>query len=76
MNIQTARELLQNEIDTLPEALAREVFDFVLFMKARYAEETFLWEQVEETQRYRQQHPQDVMTTTPEEWEALTTHLE
>ena len=44
------RELLQQEISSLPEALAEEVFDFVLFIKARRAEESFLWEQVEAAQ--------------------------
>jgi hypothetical protein len=76
MNNQTVREMLQSEIESLPEDLAEEVFDFVLFMKSRHAEETFLWKQVEETRSYRQQHPEDVTTVTPEEWEMHSSHSE
>ena len=68
-------EMLQNEIRTLPEALAEEVFDFVLFAKARHAEEKFLWKQVKESHTYRAEHPEEVTTVTPDEWDALTAHL-
>ena len=76
MSARTVRQMLLDEISALPESLAEEVFDFVLFVRARRAEEEFLWKQVKEAQNYRQQHPEDVMTVTPEEWETLTAHLE
>jgi hypothetical protein len=76
MNALTMREMLKQEIDSLPDPLAEEVFDFVLFVKAQHAEEAFLWQQVEETQAYRQQHPQEVMTVTPAEWEERSSYLE
>ena len=76
MSGQTVREMIQQEIATLPEPLAEEIFDFVLFIKARRAEEEFLWKQVKETHSYRQQHPEDIMTVTLEEWEAQTRHLD
>lgn len=66
------RELLQQEISSLPESLAEEVFDFVLFIKARRAEEAFLWEQVEAAQAYRRAHQDEAITSTAEEWEADT----
>ena len=72
MSTPTVYEMLQNEIGTLPEALAEEVFDFVMFAKARRAEEEFLWKQVKESHAYRAEHPQEVTTVTPDEWDALT----
>ena len=71
----TIHQLLRREIDTLPDALAESVFDFVLFLKSRHSEEVFLWQQVEATNAYRQQHPEDVQTVTSEEWEQATAHL-
>jgi hypothetical protein len=68
----TARDALRDEIADLPEPLAQETLDFVLFVKNRHAEEQFLWEKVEETERYRREHPEDVMTVTVEEFERLT----
>ena len=76
MSAQTVQEMLQDEIKSLPEPLVEEVFDFVLFMKARHAEEAFLWKQVKEAQDYRSQHPEEVITATPEEWEESTQHLD
>ena len=68
-------ELLLQEIQTLPEALSEEVFDFLLFIKARHAEENFLWQKVEEAQAYRGKHPEEVVTATGEEWDQATAHL-
>ena len=76
MSTPSVYEMLQNEIKTLPETLAEEVFDFVLFTKARHAEETFLWKQVKESGDYRAQHPEEVRTVLPEEWDTLTAHLD
>ena len=69
----TVQRLLQQEIRTLPEELTAEVLDFVQFLKARRVEERFLWQQVEETYAYREQHPEEVLTMTAEEFLALTT---
>jgi hypothetical protein len=71
----TIHQLLKREIDTLPDTLAESVFDFVLFIKSRHSDELFLWQQVEATKAYRQQHPEDVQTVTGEEWEQATAHL-
>jgi hypothetical protein len=68
----TVKERLQDEIAGLPESIAQEALDFVLFVKARHAEEKFLWAQVEETQRHREAHPEEVMTVTADEWDRLT----
>jgi hypothetical protein len=38
-----AHELLKSEVEALPEPMAAEVLDFVLFIKARHNEETYLW---------------------------------
>ncbi len=72
----TVHEMLQQEIETLPPNLAEEVFDFVLFVKARHVEEGFLWQQVQETRAYRQRQKEEVMTVTAEEWDKLTAHLD
>ena len=42
MNTLNVREMLLREIKLLPEELAEEVFDFLLFVKEHHAEETFL----------------------------------
>ncbi len=76
MSTQTIHKVLQQEIEALSPALIEEVLDFVLFVKARRAEEIFLWQQVEETQQYRRQHPDEVMTVTTEEWDKLSAHLD
>jgi hypothetical protein len=56
------------------------VYDFylfcLLFVKARRAEENFLWQQVKETQSYRRRHPDQVGTVTAEEWDKLSAHLD
>jgi hypothetical protein len=71
MSALTVHEMLQQEILLLPEPLAEEVFDFLLFIKARHAEEDFLWQQIEATRAYRQQHLDEVRTVTADEWAAL-----
>ena len=76
MTVQTAQQRLRAEVDSLSEPLAAEVFDFVEFLKARRAEEAFLWQQVGEARRHREQHPEEVLTATAEEWEQVTAHLE
>lgn len=72
----TVHEMLQQEIESLSASLAEEVFDFVLFVKARHAEEAFLWQQVEKTYSYRRQYPETVKIVTADEWDKLTAHLE
>jgi hypothetical protein len=76
MSPDTVRQLLKEEIDTLPDTLAESVFDFVLFLKARHHEEVALWQEVEATHAYRQEHPEDIQTVTAQEWEQATAHLE
>lgn len=76
MTVLMARELLKHEIELMPELLAAEVLDFVLFVKARRAEETYLWQQVEATQVRRGQRPEEVHTVTAAEWDELTADLE
>jgi hypothetical protein len=76
MQPQAVRQMLKQEIDTLPDTLAESVYDFVLFIKTRHNEEVALWEEVQATQAYREQHPEDVQTVTAEEWERATAHLE
>jgi hypothetical protein len=68
----TVHEALREEIAGLPEPLAREALDFILFVKDRHAEEQFLWAQVEETRRHRAEHPDEVTTVTADEWDRLT----
>ncbi len=75
MSAETARELLKQEVEQLPDDLAEQVLDFVLFVQERQKETAFLWQQVGETEDYRRQHPEDVITTTAEEWERNTSHL-
>lgn len=70
------QDMLKHEIDGLPEPLVAEVLDFVLFMKARHEEEQFLWEQACVARAYREQHPEEVVIVTAEEWESATAHLE
>ncbi len=71
-----AYELLKHEVETLPIPLAEQVLDFIMFTKSRYAEEAFLWKQVEAAQARRRKHPEEVMTVTAEEWETITAHLD
>lgn len=68
----TVHEMLKQEIEMLPEELAEEVFDFLLFVKARHAEEDFLWRQAEEARAHRREHPDEVSTASAEEWEQTT----
>lgn len=70
------RERLKYEVESLPEQMAAEVLDFVLFVKARRDEEAFLWQQVEAANAHRLQHPEDVLTVSAAEWDALTAGLE
>lgn len=72
MKSMTAQELIQFEIAQLPEKLAREVLDFVMFLRERQSEEDFLSEQVEIARAYRRAHPDEIVTMTAEEWEAAT----
>ena len=68
----TVQELIQVEIAQLPEKLAREALDFIMYLRERQSEEDFLWEQVEAAQAYQRAHPEDVIIATAEEWEAAT----
>jgi hypothetical protein len=70
------RELLRNEVEVLPEPIAAEVLDFVFFVKARHAEDAFLWQQVEVARDRRRAHPEEVVTVTAAEWDAMTSVLE
>ncbi len=70
------QQLLYQEIQTLPDNLGLEVLDFIQFLKSGRGEEAFLWSQVEKTYRYRQQHPEDVMTVTGDEWLADSVDLD
>jgi hypothetical protein len=76
MTPSAVHEALKREIEHLPESVAREALDFVLFMKARQEEETFLWQQVEEAQAHRQRHPDEIVTATAEEWDKATAHFD
>lgn len=76
MAVLMVRERLKYEVEALPEQMAAEVLDFVLFVKARHNEEAFLWQQVEATDDRRHQHPEEVQTVTAAEWDALTAELE
>jgi len=76
MSTQSVREILQDEITSLPESLAEEVLDFVLFVKSKREEDEFLWQQVEEARTHRAQNPDDVKTITAEEWDAFTAQLD
>ncbi len=71
-----AQKMLQQEILALPESLTTEVLDFVQFLKARRAEEIFLWQQVETTRAYREEHPDHIRTMTVDEWLAETVDAE
>lgn len=72
----SAQQLLYQEIQTLPDNLVAEVLDFVQYLKSGWTEESFLWSQVEKTYQYRQQHPEEVITVTGEEWLADTADLD
>ena len=76
MVVQTVHEALRQETEHLPEDLAREALDFILFTKVRREEEAYLWDQVEEAQAYRQNHPDSVVTVTAEEWEKHTAGMD
>ena len=76
MSTVSAQRLLQQEIRALPDDLTVEVLDFVQFLKARRAEDGFLWQQVEETRAYREQHPEEVWTVSADEFLAATADAE
>lgn len=76
MSTSTIQNMLQHEIATLPDDLAASVYDFVLYMKARYTEDTFLWNQVEQALAYRQSHPEEVQSLSAEEWLHATAYLD
>lgn len=73
MKAMTIQELLQFEIAQLPDKLAREALDFVMYLRERQSEEEFLWQQAEAALAYQQAHPEDVIVATAEEWEAAIT---
>jgi hypothetical protein len=59
----TMRETLKRQLDTWPDELVEYVFDFVQFLaQDQQAEETFLWQKVEEAHAYDQQHPEEIRT--------------
>ncbi len=70
------REVIRREVEDLPAPLVEEVLDFIMFLKTRRAEETYLWRQVEEAHEHRRRNPDDVTTVTPEEWDKVTAHLD
>jgi hypothetical protein len=72
MKSMTVQELIQFEIAQLPEKLAREALDFILYLRERQSEEEFLREQIESAEAYQRAHPEDVIIATAEEWEAAT----
>lgn len=72
MNEPTALELLRAEIESLPADLAAEVIDFIVFLKARRAEEADLWREVEAAHSRRDANPGDVRTVTLDEWDAVS----
>ena len=76
MKTKPARDLLRQQVETLTEDMAEEVLDFVLFMRARRNEDEYLWHQSEEARAYREQHPEDVVISTAEEWEKATPRFE
>lgn len=76
MTTSTLHEILKREVDLLPDALAEEVLDFIMFVKEQRLEGTFLWRQVQETQAYRKQNPEDVSVVTTDQWDEATRHLE
>ena len=76
MKSMTVQELIQFEITQLPEKLAREALDFVMYLRERQSEEDFLKEQIEIAQAYRRAHPDEVVTMTADEWETATAPTE
>ncbi len=76
MTTLSVHEMLKREVDLLPETLAEEVIDSVLFVKEQRAGAMFLWQQVRETQAYWQHNPQGVIIAAADEWEEATRHLE
>lgn len=75
MQASSVREQLKQQLELVSEDVAQEVLDFVLFVQSRRQEEDFLWQQVEETRKFREQHPDDVIVSTPEDWAKRTEHL-
>jgi hypothetical protein len=75
MTPSAVHEALKREIEHLPESIAREALDFILFIRTRQ-EEAFLWQQVQEAQAYRQCHPGEIVAATAEEWDKATAHLD
>jgi hypothetical protein len=70
------QQLVSQEIQTLPDNLLGEVLDFIQFLKANQTEDTFLWEQVEETYTHRREHPDTTTLATADEWLADTADLD
>lgn len=71
MSEPTLHEMLRLEIESLPEALAAEVIDFIVFLKTRHGEDVELWGEVVAAHDRRQSTPTDVRTVALDEWEAL-----
>ena len=72
MKSMTVQEMIQFEIAQLPEKLAREALDFIMYLRERQSEEDFLSEQIKIAEAYQRAHPEDVIIATAEEWEAAT----
>lgn len=70
---QALRTALQQAIDHLPASMITDVLDFIQFASTKQpTEEAFLWQNVEAAHAYDELHPDEVITTTAEEWEMLT----
>lgn len=76
MRASDIREALTHEVASLPDALAQEALDFILFVKARHAEEQHLWAEVERTRAHRAEHPEEVVVATADEFDAATAHFD
>lgn len=72
MNEPTVLDMLRSEIELLPDDLAAEVIDFILFLKARHGEDVELWRAVEAAHSRREADPADVRTVTLDEWDAIS----
>jgi len=68
----TMRETLKRQLDTWPDELVKYIFDFAQFMaQDQPSEEAFLWQKVEESRAYDQQHPEEIKTVTVEDWDSM-----
>ncbi len=76
MKAKPARDMLRQQVEALTDEMAEEVLDFVLFMRARRKEDEYLWQQAEETRAFREQHPEEVVISTAEEWDKATAQFD